>query len=78
MNKFWFLFWRLFGVALVISFVTGCLIGIITHSADIVYKTIQYTFAAGVGISGLIGFVVVPLELYLEDRNQRKENRVIM
>ncbi|MDR2194034.1 MAG: hypothetical protein LBP19_06160 [Treponema sp.] len=78
MNKLWSLFWRLFGAALVISIVIGCIIGIIRHSTDIVYNTIQYTFAVGVGICGIIGFAVIPVELYFEDRNQRKENRVTM
>ncbi|MDR2793469.1 MAG: hypothetical protein LBB61_07375 [Treponema sp.] len=78
MKKFWSLFWRLFGAALVMAVVIGCIIGIIGHSTRIIYNTIQYTFVTGMGICGVIGFAVIPIELYFEDRNQEKENRVIM
>jgi hypothetical protein len=75
MNKFWSLFWKLFGVSLLMAFVIGLLLGIVQHSAAIIYSFSRTIMAVGLGISGVIGIVVVPAQLYLEDRASRKEDR---
>jgi hypothetical protein len=71
MKTFWSLFWRIFGAVLVVMFARGCILGIIKHSADVVYTLLQQTIAFGLGVCGIIGLVVIPIELYFEDRNQR-------
>jgi hypothetical protein len=73
MNKFWSLFWKLFGAALLIVLFIGCMLGIIQHSVTIVYETFQMTMAVGMGVCGIIGIVVIPIELYVEDRIQKGE-----
>jgi hypothetical protein len=77
MNKFWSLFWRLFGAGLLIAIIIGCVAGIIGWSADIGYITVRYTLAVGLGVCGFIGFVIVPIELYFKDKKQRKKNHVV-
>ena len=72
MNLFWSLFWKIFGVVLIVLLLTAVVAGIVTHSATFTYTIIQQTFAVAIGICGFIGFVIVPIELYLADRNQRR------
>lgn len=72
MRTFWSFFWKLFGVVLLIMLCAGIVSGIISHSIEAVYAAVQRTLAIGLGICGIIGFVVVPIELYLEDRRQRR------
>jgi hypothetical protein len=73
MNTFWSLFWKLFGTALLLMFFIGCVLGIIQHSIAVVYNTFQMTSAVGMGVCGIIGIVVIPIELYVEDRRKPKE-----
>ena len=75
MNRFWSLFWKLFGVSLLVAFVIGIIIGIVQHSLAFVSSFSRAIFALGLGISGVIGFLVVPIHLYFEDRASRKEKR---
>ena len=76
MNFFWFLFWRIFGAALIIMLIGGCVLGIVKQSSDIVYTIVQQTMAVGLGVCGTIGLVVIPIEMYFEDRNQRRTHVV--
>jgi hypothetical protein len=72
MNQFWNIFWKLFGAVMLVPLVTGVIGGIITQSADFTSAVIRGTFAAALGVCGIIGFGVIPIEMYLEDRNRRK------
>ncbi|MDR2096308.1 MAG: hypothetical protein LBP76_12455 [Treponema sp.] len=71
MEQFWNFFWKLFGAALLIMFVAGGILGIINRSAETAYTFVQQTIAVALGLCGFIGFVVVPIEMYIEDRKQR-------
>jgi hypothetical protein len=77
MKKFWPLFWRLFGIVLFIVVIIGFVIGGINHSLAITYAIVQQAIAVGLGVCGIIGLVVVPIELYFEDRIQRKAHVII-
>ena len=74
MRKFWSLFWKIFGVALLVMFFTAIVTGIVKHSLAPVYTILQWTLAYGLGLCGIMGFVIVPLEMYLEDRSQKKRS----
>ncbi|MDR2537292.1 MAG: hypothetical protein LBC46_03190 [Treponema sp.] len=73
MDKFWSLFWKLFGVSLLVAFAIGIILGIAQHSIAIVYSFGQAILASGLGISGIIGLFVMPVQLYLEYRSSHKE-----
>jgi len=68
MEKFWFFFWRLFGIALAAAAVAGVSLGIIEHSLAVIYSFAQRIIAIGMGICGIIGLVVVPIEMYITGR----------
>jgi hypothetical protein len=68
----WSLFWKIFGAALALMFITGCILGIIKQSSAIVYQTVRLTMAAGLGVCGIIGMLVIPVEMYFEDRAERR------
>jgi mannose/fructose/N-acetylgalactosamine-specific phosphotransferase system component IIC len=72
MHIFWSLFWKIFGAVLIVILCIAVGSGIVTHSAELTYTIVQRTLAIAMGICGFIGFVVVPVELYLEDRSQRR------
>lgn len=72
MNIFWSLFWKFFGAVLIVILFIAVVSGIVKHSAELTYTIVQQTFAVALGICGFIGFVAVPIELYLEDRSQRR------
>jgi hypothetical protein len=72
MYLFWSLFWKFFGVVLGAAFVVGLFVGIAHHSSEIVYAVIRNAIAVGLGICGVIGLVVVPVQLYIEDKARRK------
>ncbi|MDR0707655.1 MAG: hypothetical protein LBF60_07255 [Treponema sp.] len=78
MERFWNIFWKIFGAVILIALVVSLIGGIVMHSASFTYTLIQQTFAVALGVSGIIGFLIVPLEMYLEDRNQRKKDNVLM
>jgi uncharacterized membrane protein len=68
MEKFWNIFWKLFGISLLLILAVGIIMGIVSHSAAAVYGMIQKTIAAGFGICGFIGLLVVPVEMFFEHR----------
>jgi hypothetical protein len=71
MKKFWALFWKLFGAAFFMALLTGITLGIVQHSGSVTYLVVQKIIAIGLGICGVISFVVVPAEMYFEDRRNR-------
>ena len=75
MNKFWPLFWKLFGVSLLVAFVIGIILGIAQRSIALVASFGKTLLALGLGISGVIGVLVVPVQLYFEDRASHKEEK---
>ncbi|MDR2632371.1 MAG: hypothetical protein LBC51_01940 [Treponema sp.] len=70
MEKAWNRFWKVFGSSLVLILMAGILVGLLSHSVGIIYKVVQGTFAVGLGICGIIGFVVVPAELFFQHKAQ--------
>jgi hypothetical protein len=68
MELFWQIFWKIFGFVVLAAFAVSGVLGIITGSADIASFIIGRTFVIGLGICGVIGLVVVPIELYLKDK----------
>ncbi|MDR1399520.1 MAG: hypothetical protein LBJ41_06345 [Treponema sp.] len=78
MNKFWPLFWKLFGGALLVALVIGIIIGIAQGSPAIISSFGRALIAIGLGVSGIIGFLVVPIQLYFEDRASHKEKRSVI
>jgi hypothetical protein len=66
------IFWKLFGAAILAMFALAAILGVIQHSSEITYTIIQRTTAAAMGFCGIISFGVIPIDLYLEDRNKRK------
>jgi uncharacterized membrane protein len=68
MEKFWNIFWKLFGLSLLLTVIVGIIMGFVFHSTGVAYAVIQGTFAVGSGLCGLIGLVVVPVEMFFEDR----------
>lgn len=77
MERFWNIFWRIFGAAILIAFIVGMIGGIVMHSTNFTSTIILQTFAIAIGICGIIGFLVVPVEMYREDKNQRKKGNDI-
>ncbi|MDR1985654.1 MAG: hypothetical protein LBP88_01610 [Treponema sp.] len=68
MEKLWHIFWKVFGSALLLTVMAGIIIGFVFGSTEVGYKVVQGAIAVGLGVCGLIGFVVVPAELFLQDR----------
>ncbi|MHB9293640.1 hypothetical protein Holit_02767 [Hollandina sp. SP2] len=68
MEKLWHIFWKVFGISLLLTVMAGIIIGFVVRSTGVTYKVVQGAIAAGLGVCGLIGFVVVPAELFFQDR----------
>ncbi|MDR0688859.1 MAG: hypothetical protein LBG08_01130 [Spirochaetaceae bacterium] len=77
MKNPWKFFWRFFGLAVLVMFVLAVVLGLVKHSVETIYIIVQQTIAVAFGICGFIGFVIVPIDLYLEERKQERMNRVI-
>jgi uncharacterized membrane protein len=77
MERFWERFWKLFGLVSLAMLIVAVALGIISHSSKITYTLVQGTFAAVFGLIGIIAFIVVPVELYLEDTRQKKNNHSV-
>jgi hypothetical protein len=72
MHKWWSFFWKFFGAALLAMFFAGIVAGVVKHSTALVYAITQQVLALGLGVCGIIALVVIPLDMYLEDRKLRK------
>jgi hypothetical protein len=73
MERFWSVFWKAFGAAVLLAITIGILMGLISHSPETAYEIVQKTLAVGLGICGVIGFWVVPIIMYIEDRAEGGE-----
>ncbi|MDR1149200.1 MAG: hypothetical protein LBK66_11270 [Spirochaetaceae bacterium] len=71
MNKAWVIFWKLFGIALVAALAVSFILGIARQSGALTADIAQKTMVIGMGICGLIGIAVVPVELYFTDKADR-------
>jgi hypothetical protein len=61
-----------------VAFAIGIFLGIVQHSAAVVYSFSRTVIAVGLGVAGVIGLVVVPIEMYFEDRASRQEGRNVV
>jgi hypothetical protein len=68
MEKFWSVFWKLFGISLLLAIIAGVITGLVFRSGEAAYTVVMGTIAAGFGLCGIIGLVVVPVEMFFEDR----------
>jgi LDH2 family malate/lactate/ureidoglycolate dehydrogenase len=68
MEKLWVVFWKGFGISLLLTVMAGIIIGFISRSVEVTYRVVQGAIVVGLGVCGLIGFVVVPGELFFQDR----------
>ncbi|MDR1863064.1 MAG: hypothetical protein LBQ67_03990 [Treponema sp.] len=76
MKQAWKIFWKLFGTTLAAVFVVGIVVGTIKQSPSIVYQAFQQILAVGLGVCGIIGLFVVPIEMFIEDRKERRDRVV--
>jgi ABC-type multidrug transport system permease subunit len=74
MENFWSWFWKLFAAALAAALVISIILGMAQGSFNIVANIAQKIIIVSIGICGIIGFVVVPIELYITDRISRSKN----
>jgi hypothetical protein len=70
MEKFWSIFWKFFSASLVLAIITGIIISFVFHSTGTAYVVVQGAFAMGLGICGLAAFIVIPVQMFVEDRTQ--------
>jgi preprotein translocase subunit Sss1 len=75
MERYWKTFWKIFGAATGVMFIFACVFGIVKQSSQVTYTLIQQIFAVAFGIFGFIGFIVVPIDMFIEDRKQERANR---
>ncbi|MDR0539162.1 MAG: hypothetical protein LBG74_01480 [Spirochaetaceae bacterium] len=72
MKSFWNFFWFSVSVALGLTFIGGCALALYTASAGAFYQTIRLVFTIGSGICGIAALVIVPVELFIEDKKARR------
>jgi hypothetical protein len=68
MERFWSIFWKTFGIALLLTVILGLIIGLVSRSTGITYSVLQGAIAVGLGVCGLIGLVVIPVEMFITDQ----------
>jgi predicted RND superfamily exporter protein len=74
MNKIWLFFWKFFAAALIAALAVSVILGIVNNSSEVAYAIAQKVMVVGIGVCGIIGIIVVPVELYLIDRAERGKN----
>jgi hypothetical protein len=74
MNLFWRIFWLSLVVALGLVVIGGSVLAFYHKSAGIFYRAIQYAFVTGLGVCGITALVIVPIDLYIEDKKAQKQN----
>ncbi|MDR0525781.1 MAG: hypothetical protein LBG90_07920 [Spirochaetaceae bacterium] len=68
MKLYWKIFWRTLGILLGLVVIGSCVVSGYLKSVGILYQTIQLAFTVGFGACGLAALIVVPIELYFEDK----------
>jgi hypothetical protein len=71
------MFWKIFGTVVLAALVVGVVGGVIMRSVDFTYIMMQRTLVAAMGIFGLVGFGVIPVEMYLVDKSRRNKADVV-
>ncbi|MDR1470426.1 MAG: hypothetical protein LBT00_14175 [Spirochaetaceae bacterium] len=72
MNRFWRIFWKLFGIVVLGMLVVAGVVGIVTQSVDSMYQIAQKSLVSALGICGMIG-LTVPIGLYFDERKHREK-----
>jgi hypothetical protein len=68
MEKFWSVFWKVFGISLFLAVIVGIIMGLVSGSGKVSSTMIMGVVSVGFGVCGIIGLVVVPVEMFFEDR----------
>jgi hypothetical protein len=68
MNLFWKIFRIILVIALGLILVAGCALAFYYHSAAIFYRAVLYVFVISLGVCGITALVIVPIDLYIEDK----------
>jgi uncharacterized membrane protein YraQ (UPF0718 family) len=76
MDRFWRIFWKVFGIIVLGALVVAVIAGIIMRSVEVMYQIAQKSLVSAMGICGVIG-LTVPIGLYLDERKRKEENHVI-
>lgn len=74
MDKFWSVFWKLFAAACVAVLVLSVILGIVFRSVQVTFDIILGIFAISMGVCGVIGMIVIPIEMYITYRLNRMKN----
>jgi hypothetical protein len=74
MNKTWLVFWKIFAFAICAA-VAAAIVAGITVGAGIGYSILKNTFTASIGVCGVIGIMITPIELYFLDKAEREKNK---
>jgi uncharacterized membrane protein len=77
MKQFWNKFWKIFGAAVAAAVIISVVLGIVNNSAGFAYTMIRQIIAAALGVCGIIALVVVPVEMYIEDRRHKEQGNVV-
>jgi hypothetical protein len=72
MNRFWSIFWKIFGMIVLVALIVAGIAGIVTQSVKIMYRIAQISLVSATGICGVIG-LTVPIGLYLDERKRKEE-----
>ncbi|MDR0639028.1 MAG: hypothetical protein LBG27_09060 [Spirochaetaceae bacterium] len=72
MNRFWSIFWKVFGIVVLGALVVSVIAGIVTQSVEIMYEIAQKSLVSALGIAGMIG-LTVPIGLYFDERKHKEE-----
>jgi uncharacterized membrane protein len=74
MDKVWSVFWKFFLIVIVAAVIVSIILGIERQSSALAADLLQKTMVIAMGICGVIGIAVVPVELYFTDRANRVKN----
>ncbi|MDR2553650.1 MAG: hypothetical protein LBD31_10875 [Treponema sp.] len=72
MNLFWKIFWLTLAAALGLTVIAGCALAFYHQSAGVFFRAIQYAFVIGLGVCGIAALIMVPVDLYIADKKERR------
>ncbi|MDR2150987.1 MAG: hypothetical protein LBO67_09340 [Spirochaetaceae bacterium] len=75
MDRVWSVFWKLYGIAFGAATLLSIILGIVQRSGQLVFVMVQNILGISMGLCGIIGLVLVPVEMYFTDRAARTENK---